>query len=90
MKKAVMILLVGMIFFAYVQQALSVEVRHRTFTPKEIEAMENTQALIRTVFGDITLRFFPDVAPNHVDNFISLAEKGFYNDTIFHGSSRDL
>ena len=34
--------------------------------------------------GDIKLRFFPDVAPGHVKNFIELAEKGFYDGTHFH------
>ncbi|WP_368490549.1 peptidylprolyl isomerase [Clostridium sp. BJN0013] len=30
------------------------------------------------------IELYPDVAPNTVNNFISLAEKGFYNGTIFH------
>jgi len=41
-------------------------------------------AEIHTTAGDITIRFFPDVAPNHVKNFIDLAQKGFYNGTKFH------
>lgn len=39
---------------------------------------------IKTTAGDITIRFFPDVAPNHVKNFVELAQKGFYNGTKFH------
>jgi peptidyl-prolyl cis-trans isomerase B (cyclophilin B) len=39
---------------------------------------------IKTNKGTITIRFFPDVAPNHVKNFIDLAEKGFYNGSKFH------
>jgi peptidyl-prolyl cis-trans isomerase B (cyclophilin B) len=35
-------------------------------------------------WGQIILRFFPDVAPNHVQNFTSLAKQGFYNGTTFH------
>ncbi|MFN3396563.1 MAG: peptidylprolyl isomerase [Thermodesulfovibrionales bacterium] len=46
--------------------------------------MSETQAVIETKFGEIKLRFFPDVAPNHVNNFIELAKKGFYDGTIFH------
>jgi peptidyl-prolyl cis-trans isomerase B (cyclophilin B) len=46
--------------------------------------MNNTKAVIHTKLGDITLNFFPEVAPNHVNNFIELAEKGFYNATTFH------
>jgi peptidyl-prolyl cis-trans isomerase B (cyclophilin B) len=46
--------------------------------------MPEQRAIIRTTFGDITLRFFPDVAPNHVNSFIELIQKGFYNGTTFH------
>jgi cyclophilin family peptidyl-prolyl cis-trans isomerase len=41
-------------------------------------------AELHTTAGDIAVRFFPDVAPNHVRNFIDLAERGFYNGTKFH------
>jgi peptidyl-prolyl cis-trans isomerase B (cyclophilin B) len=44
----------------------------------------DTRAIISTKFGDITLRFFPNKAPKHVENFIKLATSGFYNGTIFH------
>jgi peptidyl-prolyl cis-trans isomerase B (cyclophilin B) len=46
--------------------------------------MSEQQAIIHTTLGDITLNFFPEVAPNHVNNFIELAKKGFYNGTTFH------
>jgi len=43
-----------------------------------------TKAIISTRHGDITLEFLPEVAPNHVNNFIELAKKGFYDGTLFH------
>ena len=46
--------------------------------------MSGTKAVIETKFGNIELRFFPEVAPNHVNNFIELAKKGFYDGTTFH------
>ncbi len=46
--------------------------------------MSETRAIIETKFGDIELCFFPDVAPGHVNNFIELARKGFYDGTTFH------
>ncbi|MEW6715666.1 MAG: peptidylprolyl isomerase [Nitrospirota bacterium] len=46
--------------------------------------MSETKAVIETKFGNIELRFFPDVAPNHANNFIDLAKKGVYNGTTFH------
>jgi len=51
---------------------------------EEVKKMEGTQAVIMTKFGTITLRFFPDVAPQHVKNFLDLARQGFYNGTTFH------
>lgn len=42
------------------------------------------RAMIKTKFGDMHIKLFPDVAPNHVGNFIKLAKSGFYNGTIFH------
>lgn len=45
---------------------------------------QNKVAELHTSAGEIDIRFFPDVAPNHVKNFIDLAEKGFYNGTKFH------
>jgi len=41
-------------------------------------------AIIKTKFGDIHIKFYQDVAPKHVENFIKLAKSGFYNGTIFH------
>jgi cyclophilin family peptidyl-prolyl cis-trans isomerase len=46
--------------------------------------MQEESAVIHTGFGDITLRFFRDVAPDHVNSFIKLASGGFYNGTTFH------
>lgn len=42
------------------------------------------KAIIKTKFGDIHIKLYPDVAPNHVKNFIQLAKSGFYDGTIFH------
>jgi len=41
-------------------------------------------AIIETNLGNIELRFFPDIAPKHVENFLTLAKSGFYDGTIFH------
>lgn len=50
---------------------------------------EKTRATIKVAskgeaWGEIVLRFFPDVAPNHVKNFLDLAGKKFYDSTTFH------
>src|ERR1700748_3376841 len=47
-------------------------------------------AIITTNLGEMTLEFWPDVAPGHVKNFIDLAKKGFYDGTCFHRVIRDF
>ena len=42
------------------------------------------RAIIKTKFGEMEIKFFPDRAPKHVENFLKLAKKGFYDGTIFH------
>lgn len=42
------------------------------------------QVTITTDHGDMMLTFFPDKAPGHVENFVQLAESGFYDGLTFH------
>jgi peptidyl-prolyl cis-trans isomerase B (cyclophilin B) len=60
------------------------EATKKNFTKEEIKKMAETKAVIETKFGNIELKFLPEVAPNHVNNFIELAKKGFYDGTTFH------
>jgi len=64
--------------------AVSAEVKSKTFKKEEIKKMAETRARIETKFGAVELKFFPDAAPGHVNNFIELAKKGFYDKTVFH------
>ena len=41
-------------------------------------------AVIETNLGTIVIQLFPDVAPGHVENFVKLAQDGFYDGTTFH------
>ena len=82
--KAVSLLSLLFVMVCFVGNAMAEEVRHRSFTDEETAMMAKTRAVIETSFGKIELKFFPEVAPNHVDNFIQLAKKGFYDGTIFH------
>jgi peptidyl-prolyl cis-trans isomerase B (cyclophilin B) len=44
----------------------------------------NEHAVLSTNYGDMTLAFWPDVAPKTVENFKKLAREGFYDGTAFH------
>jgi peptidyl-prolyl cis-trans isomerase B (cyclophilin B) len=41
-------------------------------------------AIIKTSEGDMVVEFWPEVAPKTVENFKTLARKGFYDGTCFH------
>jgi peptidyl-prolyl cis-trans isomerase B (cyclophilin B) len=75
------IVLFTMLFFVGWTYAQSAQ---KKFTAEEIKKMSETTAMIETTLGTIELKFFPDVAPNHVKNFVDLAKKGFYDGTTFH------
>lgn len=48
------------------------------------ELYKKQTAIIHTSRGDIVLKLFPYNSPLTVLNFVSLAEKGFFNNTMFH------
>jgi len=70
-------------FTAYAQFGMPA-LKTITVTKEEIKKMSETKAVIETKFGNITLKFYPDVAPGHVKNFIDLAKQGVYDNTVFH------
>ncbi len=46
--------------------------------------MSNPIVTIKTNKGTMKVELYPEVAPNTVNNFISLVKSGFYDGTIFH------
>jgi len=81
------LILTGLLVFAFANSSVAFSeelVWHQTFSEDQIDAMKKTKAIIHTASGDITLIFFPEVAPNHVYNFIQLSRIGFYDKTLFH------
>lgn len=49
--------------------------------------MDNKNPIVTITMSDgkqIKIELYPEVAPNTVNNFISLVAKGFYNGTCFH------
>lgn len=41
-------------------------------------------AVIKTNMGTITCRLFPEKTPKTCENFVTLAQRGYYDGTIFH------
>ena len=48
------------------------------------QSEDSELAIIQTPHGKIAIKFFPDVAPKHVESFKKLTKEGFYNGTTFH------
>jgi peptidyl-prolyl cis-trans isomerase B (cyclophilin B) len=44
----------------------------------------NEVAVMQTTCGEMTIEFWPEVAPKTVENFKKLAREGFYDGTCFH------
>lgn len=49
-----------------------------------IDTSKTYEAIITTSKGEMRLRLFDDEAPVTVNNFVFLANQGFYDDTVFH------
>jgi peptidyl-prolyl cis-trans isomerase B (cyclophilin B) len=54
------------------------------FMDVPVEELDGYNVLLRTNRGDILAEFWPDVAPNHVRNFLDLSATGFYDGVTFH------
>ncbi len=95
---AVVLLLVGLgTAWVYWQQTHIQAVREQTKAAKQKElnqvplpqlekmpAKSQSEAVIHTTKGDITVVLFNQQAPLAVKNFIGLAKQGYYDGTIFH------
>ncbi len=56
----------------------------------EIDPSKTYYATLETSKGTIKLKLFADKAPNTVNNFVFLANQGFYDGTIFHRVINDF
>ncbi len=54
------------------------------FSTEPVEALARHRAVLETSLGDITIAFTPDEAPEHVRNFLRLAQLGAFDGTTFH------
>ncbi|MFN0066344.1 MAG: peptidylprolyl isomerase [Limisphaerales bacterium] len=69
--------------------AASLATRAQEAQPKPVPApppvsSTNEVAVIKTSYGEMVLKFWPDLAPGTVENFKKLARTNFYDGTAFH------
>lgn len=65
-------------------EVLSLAPADLNFMELEVSELANYQVLLQTTQGEVLLKFWPEIAPNHVRNFLDLSSSGFYEGTIFH------
>ena len=53
-------------------------------TPQGGAKVKQTAVITMDKGGEITIEFFPEDAPKTVENFVTLAKKGFYDGLTFH------
>jgi cyclophilin family peptidyl-prolyl cis-trans isomerase len=53
-------------------------------TPSITPDVKNTQVVLETSKGNITIELYQNIAPVTVTNFLQYVNDGFYNGTIFH------
>lgn len=60
--------------------------------PRQLKnlAEQFDSAVIKINFGDITVKFYAKESPITVNNFLNLAQAGFYNGTKFHRVIKDF
>lgn len=56
----------------------------------ETTDLSTLEAVLTTDKGEMVVGFFPEAAPGHVKNFLSLAQKGFYDGLAFHRIVRNF
>ncbi len=78
MKNSIFILIV--LFMSIQQSGCSQSTPQNTQAGKQAA---ETLVLIKTGFGDITLKLYNDT-PKHRDNFVKLIKEGWYDDSPFH------
>lgn len=60
------------------------------FPQLDLAAAEGPTATMKTNKGDIKIQLFEKQAPMTVENFVRLAEKGYYDGVIFHRVIKDF
>lgn len=92
MKKILAVFMALMMSVSLVSCGNDTEVEENKPTPKPTQSAELKKLTKNTINATITLEngdeinleLYPDLAPQTVENFIELADDGFYDETIFH------
>lgn len=78
------IIIFVVLFYVMITNQQSEKPMTKTYPFPTIEGSRKYSAILDTTAGEIKIELFADKTPLTVSNFVYLAKKGFYNNTIFH------
>jgi len=85
MKKITLaLLLFALITGCYAQNTNQKNNKGKTMTESQEKKEQKVVAVIKTTMGEIEIELFDKLTPKTVNNFVGLANKGYYNGVIFH------
>ena len=84
MKAIAILCAASLVFGLTMANAADPKPETKTETKPQEKSSVNEVAVIKTTEGEMVIEFWPDVAPKTVENFKTLAKKGFYDGTCFH------
>jgi len=85
MKKITLaLLLFALIAGCYAQNTNQKNNKGKTMTESQEKKEQKVVAVMKTTMGEIEIELFDKLTPKTVNNFVGLANKGYYNGVIFH------
>lgn len=89
---AAVVILIALFFMGLFSFIGKAEKTEENFAEKQTETLQASLsgAVFKTNLGSFEVVFFGDKAPHTVENFITLAQKQFYNGTKFHRVIKDF
>ncbi|HOJ18606.1 MAG: peptidylprolyl isomerase [Ignavibacteriales bacterium] len=85
MKKITLaLLLFALITGCYAQNTNQKNNKGKTMTESQEKKEQKVVAVMKTTMGEIEIELFDKLTPKTVNNFVGLANKGYYNGVIFH------
>ncbi len=83
-KKLILILAIILVIVGIAYVSYGFYLKYTTNIPNPVATMEIEK------YGTVKIELYPDKAPNTVANFITLANRGFYNGLTFHRTIPDF
>lgn len=74
----------------YALEELGLVEKQLHFPQLDLASVDGPVATIKTNYGDLNIKLFPEEAPKTVANFIALAKDGYYDGVIFHRIIKDF